>query len=129
MFGSKKVQPEKLETIIGQDTIVQGTLKSKGSIRVDGRLEGGILEAAGVIIGTTGQVQGDVNAKNIIIGGKVTGNVTASQSLEIQTKAQVLGDIHTAVLSINEGSLFEGHCIMSAEQNKVIEMDIPAARR
>ncbi|MEW6042348.1 MAG: polymer-forming cytoskeletal protein [Elusimicrobiota bacterium] len=129
MFGSKKEQPEKLETIIGQDTIVQGTLKSKGSIRVDGRLEGGILEAAGVIVGTTGQVQGDITAKNIIVGGRVTGNVTANQTLEIQSKAQVLGDIHTAVLSINEGALFEGHCIMSAEQNKVIEMDIPAARR
>ncbi|OGS19145.1 MAG: hypothetical protein A3J83_01575 [Elusimicrobia bacterium RIFOXYA2_FULL_40_6] len=128
MFGKKKETSDRLETIVGQDTIFQGTIKSKGSIRIDGKVEGGILEASSVIIGTSGQIQGDVNAKNVIVGGKVTGNITSSQNLEIQSKAQVFGDIHTALLSISEGALFEGHCVMAAEQNKVIEMDLPVRR-
>ncbi|MBU2442404.1 MAG: polymer-forming cytoskeletal protein, partial [Nanoarchaeota archaeon] len=63
-----------------------------------------------------------------LIGGKITGNATATHSIEIQSKSQVLGDIHTGVLSISEGALFEGHCVMAAEQSKVIEMDLPARR-
>ena len=60
---------------------------------------------------------------------KVTGNVTAHQSLEILPKAQVYGDIHTALLSIGEGAVFEGNCVMNTEANKVIEMDLEARRR
>ncbi|OGS20328.1 MAG: hypothetical protein A2252_07845 [Elusimicrobia bacterium RIFOXYA2_FULL_39_19] len=127
MFGKRDVS-DKLETIVGQDTVFQGTIRSKGSIRIDGKVEGGILEAASVIVGNSGQIQGDINAKSVIVGGKVTGNITSSQNLEIQSKAQVFGDIHTALLSISEGALFEGHCVMASEQNKVIEMDLPVRR-
>ncbi len=128
MFWKKTDSEEKIETIIGQETILQGTIKTKGSIRVDGKLEGGILEASGVIIGVTGQVQGDINAKSVIVGGKVTGNITSTHNLEIKSKAQVYGDIHTAVLSISEGAIFEGHCVMSSEQDKIIEMNIPSRK-
>jgi cytoskeletal protein CcmA (bactofilin family) len=128
MFSKKKEQPE-LETIIGPDTIFQGTIKTKGMLRVDGRIEGGILEAHTVIIGTQGQVQGDINAKSVTVGGKVTGNITTEESLEILSKAQVFGDIHSALLSIGEGAIFEGHCVMSAENNKIIEMDVDSRHK
>jgi cytoskeletal protein CcmA (bactofilin family) len=128
MFWKKESSVEKLETIIGQETFFQGTIKTKGSIRIDGKIEGGILEASSVIIGVTGQVQGDINAKSVIVGGKVTGNITTTHNLEIQSKAQVYGDIHTAVLSISEGAIFEGHCVMASEQNKIIEMNLQSRK-
>jgi len=128
MFWKKEDSSEKLETIIGPETFFQGTIKTKGSIRIDGKVEGGILEASGVIIGVTGQVQGDINAKSVIVGGKVTGNITTTHNLEIQAKAQVFGDIHTSVLSISEGAIFEGHCVMASEQNKVIEMNLQSRK-
>ncbi|MBN1621579.1 MAG: polymer-forming cytoskeletal protein [Endomicrobiales bacterium] len=117
-----------LETIIGPESTFQGTIKSKNSVRIDGKLEGGVAEANGVIIGEKGQVQGDINARNVIVGGKITGNLTATHNLEILPKAQVYGDIHTALLSIGEGATFEGNCVMSTEKNKVIEMDIENRR-
>jgi cytoskeletal protein CcmA (bactofilin family) len=130
MFAKKKENEfGVVETVIGPDSVFQGTVRSKNSVRIDGKLEGNIAEANGVIIGEKGQVQGDVNARVIVIGGKVTGNVTATTSLEILPKSQVFGDLHSAVLSIGEGATFEGNCVMSTEKNKVIEMDIPQARR
>ena len=128
MFGKKKGEGS-LETIIGPETIFQGTIRTRGSVRIDGKLEGGILEAHTVIIGEDGEVQGDVTAKDVTVGGKVTGNITTEHFLEVKPKSQVFGDIHTALLSIGEGAVFEGHCVMSAEQNKVIEMDLDARRR
>lgn len=130
MFGKKKENEfGVLETIIGAETVFHGTIQSKNSIRIDGKLEGGISEANGVIIGEKGQVQGDVAARVVIVGGKVTGNITASHNLEILNKAQVYGDVHCALLSIGEGATFEGNCVMSTEKNKIIEVDLEARRR
>ncbi len=126
MFGNKtkKINVIKeIETIVGENTVFQGTIKTKGSVRIDGRLEGNIVEASQVIIGTKGYVQGDITAASVIIGGKVNGNITASESIELQPGAQLLGDIHTSTLSIGEGAIFEGHCVMTSEKTKVIELE------
>lgn len=130
MFGKKKENEfGVLETVIGPDSTFQGTLRTKGSIRIDGKLEGSIAEANGVVIGEKGQVQGDINARIVVIGGKITGNTTATHSLEILPKAQVYGDIHSALLIIGEGATFEGNCVMATDKNKVIEMDVQSRRR
>lgn len=124
MFGKKETStPKEIETIIGENTVFQGTIKTKGSIRIDGRLEGNIIEAAQVIIGAKGFVQGDITANSVIIGGRVTGNVTALEGIELKPGAQLLGDIHTSTLAIGEGAIFEGHCVMTSEKAKVIELD------
>ena len=126
MFGKKERKPG---TIIGSDAIFQGTIKTKGLIRIEGKLEGGILEASGVIIGEEGEVQGDITAKGVTVGGKVTGNIITEGYLEIKPKSQVFGDIQTTLLSIGEGAIFEGHSMMSTEQNNVIEMNIDNIRK
>ena len=128
MFGKKKENEfGTLETVIGVESVFQGTVRSKGSVRIDGKLEGGIAEANGVIVGEKGHVQGDINARIVVIGGKVTGNVTAAHNLEILAKAQVYGDLHSALLTISEGATFEGNCVMATEKNKIIEVDMEAA--
>lgn len=125
MLGKKKENDVGiLETVIGPESIFQGTLRSKNSIRIDGKVEGEIAEANGVVVGEKGQMQGDITAHVVIIGGKVTGNVTASSYLEILPKAQVYGDLHSSVLTIGEGATFEGNCVMTTEKNKVIEMEM-----
>lgn len=132
MFGKKSVgEVKEIETIIGENTVFQGTIKTKGSIRVDGRLEGNIIEASQVVIGNKGYIQGDITAQSVVVGGKVNGNITAVDNIELQPGAQVLGDIHTSTLSIGEGAIFEGHCVMTSEKTKVIEIDreIPSVRK
>ncbi len=130
MFGKKKESVfGVIETVIGPESVFQGTIRSKSSVRIDGRLEGGIAEANGIIIGEKGQIQGDINGRVVVVGGKITGNITAVHSLEILPKAQVYGDIHSALLAIGEGATFEGNCVMSTEKDKVIEMDVESRRR
>jgi cytoskeletal protein CcmA (bactofilin family) len=114
-----------LETIIGAETDFQGTLRSKGSVRIDGKIEGGV-SAEGVILGDRGEVQGDISARSVVIGGKVTGNIHATESLELLTKCQVFGDLHAPQLLIAEGAIFEGSCLMASEKAKVIELNAKA---
>ena len=130
MFGKNNQHGENgssgMETVIGAETIFQGTISSKGSIRVDGKIEGGVTEADSVVIGEKGEIQGDVSAHSVVVGGKVLGNITAA-SIEILTEALIHGDIKTAALAISEGANFEGNCTMTKEK-QVIEMDVTAAK-
>jgi len=112
MFG-KKESIGKIETIIAEGTDIKGDISSEGTIRVDGEVSGHILKAAGVIIGKTGKVAGDLSGESVIIGGEVSGNVVASNTLELLSTAQVFGDIKSQTLSIHEGAVFEGRCSMS----------------
>lgn len=125
MFGKKTGKPvsSEIETVVGADTVVHGTLSSKGSLRVDGKLEGGVTEAASIVIGQNGEIQGDITANYIVIGGKVVGNIYAATSIEILKGAQIHGDVKTAALVIAEGATFEGNCTMTKEK-QVIEMEV-----
>ena len=132
MFGKnnpdKPKDTSKIETVIGPDTVIQGTISSKSGIRVDGRLEGGVSEASGVIIGENGEIQGDVTVRTAIVGGRLNGNIVASLSIEVLPKAEIHGDIKTASLSIAEGAVFEGNCMMIREK-EVVEMDVAAGTK
>jgi len=55
------------------------------------------------------------------VGGKITGNITASATIEMLPHSQVKGDISAPQLYIAEGAIFEGNCLMSKIQEKVIE--------
>lgn len=121
MFGKKDVDATHMETIIGPDTRFQGNIRSKGFVRIDGTVEGGV-SAEGLILGEKGQIAGDILAKVVFISGKVTGNVTAAHSLELQPKGQIRGDLKTAQLSIADGALFEGNCLMTAEKIGAVEV-------
>ncbi len=122
MFGKKEIDSTHMETILGPDSRFQGNIRSKGFVRIDGTVEGGV-SAEGVILGEKGHITGDLLAKVVFISGKVTGNVTAAHSLELQPKGQILGDIKTAQLSIADGALFEGRCLMTAEKTGATEVE------
>jgi len=112
-----------LETVVGTESSFEGQLRSKGSIRIDGKIEGGV-SAEGVILGERGEVQGDISARTVVLGGKVTGNIHATESLELLAKCQVFGDLHAPQLLIAEGAIFEGSCLMASEKAKVIEVNV-----
>ena len=126
MFRSNNGQDKAeshLESVIGAESSFQGTLRSKGSVRIDGKIEGSVA-AEGVILGERGEVQGDISARTVVVGGKVTGNVHATESLELLSKCQVFGDLHAPQLLIAEGAIFEGSCLMASEKSKIIEVNV-----
>lgn len=112
-FGKKTpLQTDKVATLIGEEAYFQGTLTVKGSLRIDGQVEGNIADGLTIIIGETGKVKGDITAENVVIAGSVNGNVTAVHQLEILSQGRLEGDLRTPRLSIEEGAAFEGRSTM-----------------
>lgn len=108
MFSSK--QP-KLEVIIGPESQVKGDLSSKGTVRIDGVLEGNV-GADCVIIGEKGLITGDAVVRQMIIGGRIVGTIRAAEGVEIQRTGDVCGDIFAARLAIADGGQFDGRSTM-----------------
>ena len=116
MFGKKQTT---LTTVIGADSSLRGELQSKGTVRIDGTLDGNI-QADCVIVGESGLIRGDVVSRETTVGGKVEGTIRCSESAEITPKGQVRGDISTPKLSLAEGGLFDGgsHMLEATEAGR-----------
>ncbi|MBO4555437.1 MAG: polymer-forming cytoskeletal protein [Elusimicrobiales bacterium] len=106
------------DTIVGNEAYFQGTLTTKGSVLVDGRIEGSIFEAKTVSVGKNGKITGDINCEACCIGGEVRGNVTALESVELLAGALIQGDIKTKRMIMEEGAVFNGRCEMSSSPQR-----------
>ena len=99
-------------TLIGEEAYFNGLLAVKGSLRVEGSVEGDITDAVSVEIGPKGRVKGNVSAETVSVAGAVEGDVTATRHIELLSKAKLRGNIRTAGLRIEDGAMFDGSCSM-----------------
>lgn len=108
-----------MNTIIGKDSIITGTLDIKGALRVDGTVKGKIICSDCVTVGATGHVEADIQAGTAIIAGHMVGNVQTTEKIELQAKCEMEGDIRTKSLVIEQGAIFSGSCNMKETQSNL----------
>jgi cytoskeletal protein CcmA (bactofilin family) len=116
---NKEEDLSRLDTLIGNGTILEGTLTSRESICIEGTVRGKILCEGSVIVGPKGRVDADVYAETVLVGGEVNGNIVSKSKLEITTSGKLRGDIKTGSLIVAEGVIFEGKCQMITEDNAI----------
>ena len=110
----------KKETVISGNCIVESGLKTSGSLKIYGKINGAIDVDGDVLIGETGVVLGKVTAKNLILEGTVDGDVHCDNTLKLASSAKLNGDAYVKQFSSEEGCLFAGKCIME-EMEKLKE--------
>jgi len=130
MFGIKEENAEsgqrELNTIIGKGSNIEGKIKIKNSIRIDGKIKGDVTSTGTVTIGADGEVEGTITAANLIIGGRVRGTMDISHKIVLEKNSVSIGDLKTQKLNINEGAVFDGNCIMEDKKAPVKRIDKPA---
>ncbi len=114
----KTESPDKVTTVIGPETRVEGTVTAKSSIRVDGSVQGKIITPGEVIVGEGGKVEADVDAGNLAVAGLLAGNVEVRGRLEIKKGGTLRGDLRADTVIMEEGAFFDGRCSMSREDPK-----------
>lgn len=112
---AREIKDGTMSGFVGGGTTLSGEAVFKGMLRVDGHLTGQIRSEEGtLIVSSGGRVDANVNVAVAKINGVINGDIVASERLELGRAAQVRGDIHTPVLVIEQGAIFEGNCRMSA---------------
>lgn len=109
-----------MNTIIGKDSTIEGTIEVQGGLRVDGVVRGKISTTESLTVGDDGTIEAEINAKVAVIGGKVVGNIFAQEKIELQSKSLVEGDIATKNLIVEEGAVFHGKCDMRNSSGSVL---------
>ena len=94
-------------SIISTDMAIQGSLSSGGDMQIDGKVEGDI-RSAGLVIGETAEVHGEIFAEDVTVRGKVIGRIRARKVLLAAT-SHVEGDILHEAFAVESGAFFEGN--------------------
>jgi cytoskeletal protein CcmA (bactofilin family) len=105
-----------MNTLIGKDSVITGTIDVKGPLRIDGKVKGQVNSSDTVTVGAGGDVEAELNCKVATISGKVSGNIVASEKVELQAKAEISGDLKTNSLVIEQGAIFCGSCNMKGTE-------------
>ena len=101
-----------MNTIVGKDTVITGTVDVKGALRVDGSVKGKIICSDCVTVGATGLVEAEIESNSAVVAGRMVGNIVASEKIELQAKCEMEGDLKTKSLVIEQGAVFCGACNM-----------------
>lgn len=112
---NKEIQ---ITTIIGMGAECNGDFTATGAIRIDGTINGNVVVSDMVIVGASGVINGDIEAKRVVIGGEVYGNLNVPEKVELTSTARVIGDITTNGLVIDEKAIFQGRCDMNQDVSK-----------
>ncbi len=114
MFNSTKPKSAAMPiaTLIGAETVVEGNIRFKGGLRVDGRIVGNVMAEEGapatLVLSENGAIEGEVRAGHVVCNGRITGPVFAAELLELQSKARVTGNVHYRALEMQHGAVIEG---------------------
>lgn len=114
--------PNLPNTTIGIGSSFRGTLMVSGTLRIEGELEGDVLNCERLEIGEHGVMRADIEVKEAVIEGRVYGNVRALGILEMKAGARVEGDVAAMSVVMEPGVHFTGRCTMLENGSEAVEM-------
>ena len=114
----------KVDTIIGQQTRIEGDVHFTGGLHVDGHIKGAIIAEAGsesvLTVSEHGSIEGDVRGPTIILNGTVSGDVRSEDSIELSTKAVVNGDVYYNLIEMAMGAAVNGSLVHQTGSNAAV---------
>ncbi len=108
--------------IIGQGTVIEGSITANSDVRVSGKVIGNITVEGKTVITPEGIVEGEIRSSHADIAGRINGEVIISERLVLKGTAIVEGNIHTSKFVIEDGASFSGNCHMGGALPKRNEM-------
>lgn len=115
MFSKNRNKaPNRIDTLVGAETRIEGDIHFTGGLRVDGSIRGNVTESvtpSTLVLSENGRIEGAITVSQVVINGKVIGPVHALQFIELQAKSRVTGDVSYKSLEMHTGCVVEGKLI------------------
>lgn len=94
------------ETVISSDLIIQGSVSSKGTVRLQGTILGD-MHCSSLIVEEDGSITGNISAEKVNVHGRVEGTVRGTNVM-LHSSAFVEGDIYHQGIGIEMGTHYDG---------------------
>ena len=95
-----------------------GDLRFDDTFRVDGRIEGRIHSSGRLIVGDTGEIEGEVHVAQVHVAGTIRGTVADAEKVEIVATGKIYGELQSRSLVMADGAVLEGSCSMDESTPK-----------
>ena len=114
----------KVDTIVGQQTRIEGDVHFTGGLHVDGMIKGSIVAESGsdsvLTVSEHGSIEGDVRVPTIILNGSVKGDVHSDERIELSTRAEVNGDVYYNLIEMAMGAAVNGSLVHQKEASSAV---------
>jgi cytoskeletal protein CcmA (bactofilin family) len=115
MFSSKPKAQNRIDSLIGAGTRIEGSVIFSGGLRVDGEVKGDVRagegEAGTLVVSEQARIEGEIHVGHLVVNGTVVGPVHATELLELQPRSRVSGDVHYTSLEMHLGAIVEGRLV------------------
>lgn len=132
MFGKgRDSKPQaRIDSLIGAGTVVEGSIRFSGGLRIDGEVQGTVAAADGVnasvlVVSEHARIEGGVQVAHLVTNGVIVGPVSVAESLEMQPKARIVGDVEYALIEMHQGAVIEGRLVYL--DGKTVELKLAAS--
>jgi cytoskeletal protein CcmA (bactofilin family) len=107
---------KQVPNIIAQGTNIIGDIHSEGDFRIEGSIVGKIDAKGRIVVGVSGNVDGEITCSDADICGKVVGKLDVRNLTMFKATAVFSGDVKTKKISIEPGAEFTGNCAMGSTE-------------
>ena len=115
MFGRKSPMENRIDTLVGPNTRVNGDLSFGGRCHVDGVVKGNVSadpeSNSALSIAEDGTVEGGVRVPYVVLHGIVRGDVFATQRVELGPTARVIGNVYYNLIEMAIGAEINGKLV------------------
>jgi cytoskeletal protein CcmA (bactofilin family) len=101
--------------LISHGTRIQGEIESAGDFRIEGFVSGTVKAKGKIVVGESGQVEGQLHCQSADISGKAKIKLEVADLTVLRATSKFSGDIVTKKISIEPGAVFSGTCQMGTE--------------
>ena len=103
-----------IKAFLGSGSRFEGKLSFDEMVRLDGHFKGEISSTDTLVVGETGEIEGQITVGALILSGRFKGDIKATSLVELRAPAIIEGSIETPTLKIEEKVVFNGEIKMSS---------------
>ena len=97
---------------LGSDTVYEGKLSFKGTVRIEGKFIGDIVSDGTLNIGKDAQVRGTLGVGELLLSGHFNGDALVKRRTVVYSSGVLEGNLQTPKLLTEEGAIIEGQITM-----------------
>ncbi len=128
VFNKASKPQNRIDSLIGATTRIEGNVIFSGGLRVDGMVRGNVAalpdQPGTLVVSSDARIDGEVQASHIVVNGTINGPVHATETLELQANSRVKGDVHYKSIEIQQGAVVEGRLVHRGVEAKGVELKL-----
>lgn len=134
MFSKQPSKPQnRIDSLIGAGTRIEGSLTFKGGLRIDGEICGNVAalpdQPSTLVLSEKARVDGEIRVSHLVVNGTINGPVHATEFIELQSNSRVKGDVHYSTLEMHLGAVVEGRLVhRSSEAKAAVELKLASSK-